>query len=149
MGTAIIGKFGVQERLDAKEHVRSERKRPFFTYIDVRRSFDARRSQNNFSTKACCPHDTPQTDTTGKALKISSGLSFSGELAKREADFRCPKANVAQGGALERDHLRWRLGKPISAAAGRVWRLVARSSCISSIYIILYRIMIDCERMPR
>ena len=41
MGTAIIGKFGVQERLDAKEHVRSERKRPSSTYIDVRRSFDA------------------------------------------------------------------------------------------------------------
>jgi len=28
MGTAIIGKFGVQEKLDAKEHVWSERKRP-------------------------------------------------------------------------------------------------------------------------
>jgi hypothetical protein len=41
MGTAIIGKFGVQERLDAKEHVRSERKRPSSTYIDVGRSFDA------------------------------------------------------------------------------------------------------------
>lgn len=41
MGTAIIGKFGIQEKLDAKELVWSERKRPFFTYIDVRRSFDA------------------------------------------------------------------------------------------------------------
>jgi len=41
MGTAIIGKFGVQERLDAKEHVWSERKRPCSTYIAVRRSFDA------------------------------------------------------------------------------------------------------------
>lgn len=41
MGTAIIGKFGVHEKLDAKKPVWSERKRPFFTYIDIRRSFDA------------------------------------------------------------------------------------------------------------
>ena len=55
--------------------------------------------------KRRCPHDTPQTDTTGRALKISSGPSFSVEFAKREADFHSPKANVAQGGALERDQL--------------------------------------------